>query len=215
MKKIHYWTDSPSSQYRNRFIFHTVAKHQEMYAISVSWNYFEAGHGKGPCDGLGGSTKRLADEAIRQGKTVIQDAKDFYRWSITSSMYQVSFLYIEKERCEKKREDLKNVKIKPVKNTMKIRAVIGISASELLTQSTSCYCLDCIRGDYCDAWLKVKLDVVENTVNHEPAVEIALETSNVTPEVSDNAISLAVVENLRGKCKGEFVLSFLLNQYTL
>ena len=115
MKKIHYWTDSPSSQYRNRFIFHTVAKHQKMYAISASWNYFEAGHGKGPCDGLGGTTKRLADEAIRQGKTVIQDAKDFYRWSITSSMHQVSFLYIEKERCEKKREDLKNVKIKPVK----------------------------------------------------------------------------------------------------
>ena len=77
VKKIHYFTDSPSSQYRNRFIFHTVANHQELYGMLAVWNYFESGHGKGPCDGLGGTVKRLADDAVRQGKAVIQDAKDF------------------------------------------------------------------------------------------------------------------------------------------
>ncbi|WAR07281.1 LOW QUALITY PROTEIN: hypothetical protein MAR_017239 [Mya arenaria] len=30
------------------------------------WNYFEVGHGKGPCDGLGGTVKRMADDAIKQ-----------------------------------------------------------------------------------------------------------------------------------------------------
>ena len=93
-KKIHYWTDSPSSQYRNRFIFHTLAMHSQLYQIPAVWNYFEAGHGKGPCDGLGGTTKRMANESIRQGKCIIQNASDFFRWSITSTMKEVTFRYI-------------------------------------------------------------------------------------------------------------------------
>lgn len=86
LKLLHYWTDSPSSQYRNKYIFHTVANHAELYGMPAVWNYFEAGHSKGPCDGLGGTTKRMADEAIRQGNAVIQDAHDFFKWGKGSSM---------------------------------------------------------------------------------------------------------------------------------
>jgi len=39
--------------------------------VSSSSSYFEAGHGKGPCDGLGGCTKRIADQAMKSGKVVI------------------------------------------------------------------------------------------------------------------------------------------------
>jgi hypothetical protein len=59
LETIHYWT---SSQYRNRHIFNFVANHKQIYGITARWNYFEAGHGKGPCDGLGGTCKRMADE---------------------------------------------------------------------------------------------------------------------------------------------------------
>lgn len=47
VKIIHYWTDSPTSQYRNRTIFQAIANHEELYQIKGVWNYFEAGHGKG------------------------------------------------------------------------------------------------------------------------------------------------------------------------
>ena len=46
MKFIHYWTDSPTSHYRNKTIFATVANHGAEFGVPVSWNYFEAGHGK-------------------------------------------------------------------------------------------------------------------------------------------------------------------------
>jgi hypothetical protein len=49
--------------------------------MKAVWNFFEAGHGKGPCDGLGGITKSLADEAVRTDKTVIQSAERFYAWT--------------------------------------------------------------------------------------------------------------------------------------
>ncbi|KAK6167137.1 hypothetical protein SNE40_021235 [Patella caerulea] len=40
---IHYWTDSPTSQYRNKLIFDAVANHEERYGMKARWNYFEAG----------------------------------------------------------------------------------------------------------------------------------------------------------------------------
>ena len=61
--KVHYYTDSPTSQYRNKIIFHVVANHQEIYEWGATWNYFEAGHG--------GTVKRMSDEAVRSGKALI------------------------------------------------------------------------------------------------------------------------------------------------
>jgi len=55
LERIHYWSDSPTSQYRNKQIFDLIGNHFEKYGIMAQWNYFEAGHGKGPCDGLGGA----------------------------------------------------------------------------------------------------------------------------------------------------------------
>lgn len=88
IKCIHYWTDSPTSQYRNKTIFHLVANHQETFGIDAKWNFFEAGHGKGPCDGLGGSTKRLADEAVKSGKVIIQDANDFFFYTVSTLFHE-------------------------------------------------------------------------------------------------------------------------------
>ena len=34
----------------------------------------EAGHGKGPCDPIKGTTKRKVDEAVKNGNCIIQDA---------------------------------------------------------------------------------------------------------------------------------------------
>lgn len=132
VKNIHYWTDSPSSKYRNRFVFKTIAKHETIYGMKAIWNYFKAGHGKGPCDGLGGTTKRLADEAVRQGKVEIQDAKDFYECASKSNMKEVDFVFVGKDVCGKKKTEINNEQIKPVKDTMKLHAVVGISENAIL-----------------------------------------------------------------------------------
>ena len=43
---LYYWTDSPTSQYRNKTIFQLIANHEKLFGIKAKWNYFEAGHGK-------------------------------------------------------------------------------------------------------------------------------------------------------------------------
>jgi len=50
----------------------------KVYGSFASWHFFESNHGKGPCDGIGGTTKRNADNAVTQGKVLIQDAHDFF-----------------------------------------------------------------------------------------------------------------------------------------
>lgn len=79
LKVVHYWTDSPSSQYSNKYIFDIVQHHVDLLTVQARWNYFESGHGKGPCDGLGGVRKRQAAEACMKGKVNIQDTIDFFQ----------------------------------------------------------------------------------------------------------------------------------------
>ena len=187
VKRIHYWTDSPTSQYRNRYIFQVVASHEETYNITAQWNYFEAGHGKGPCDGLGGTVKRMADEAIRQGKSIIQDARDFYRWSIQSSMKGVEFVYVDKDECETKRQEIQAKQIKPVKESLKIHAVVGVSPTDLLTRKTSCYCASCLKGEFCDGWTAAKLQpkTIPERIQEAPEVPEIEETREEIEETRD------------------------------
>lgn len=49
LKVLHFWSDSPSSQYRNISIFSMICRIVEFHGLECTWNYFEAGHGKGPC----------------------------------------------------------------------------------------------------------------------------------------------------------------------
>ncbi len=94
---IHYITDSPTSQYRNKHIMHIVANHESLFdGMKASWTYFEAGHGKGPCDGVGGTAKRLADMAVRRQAIVIQTAQDFYKWGESQVQSLVDYIYVSK-----------------------------------------------------------------------------------------------------------------------
>ncbi|CAG9814469.1 unnamed protein product [Phaedon cochleariae] len=70
---IHFLSDSPATQYRNKQMFSFITNHfMEHFpeVKNVSWNYHEAGHGKGAPDGIGGVCKRTADRIVAQGKDI-------------------------------------------------------------------------------------------------------------------------------------------------
>ena len=97
---LHYWTDSPTSQYRNRYIFDILRRHEAEFKIKARWNYFESGHGKGPCDGIGETSKRLVDDAIKQQKVVMQDANDFFfKWAVPyQSQSAIKYIFVESKK---------------------------------------------------------------------------------------------------------------------
>lgn len=70
---LHFVSDSPATQYRNQSMFYCLAAvlpHLYPKIKHFSWNYLEAGHGKGAPDGIGGVTKRTADRLVAQGSDI-------------------------------------------------------------------------------------------------------------------------------------------------
>ncbi|CAG9129863.1 unnamed protein product [Plutella xylostella] len=68
---IHIFSDGPTTQYRqkkNFFLFTTIIKD---FAMTGTWNFFEASHGKGAADGIGGSVKRLLDKKVSYGNDIL------------------------------------------------------------------------------------------------------------------------------------------------
>lgn len=175
---FHYWTDSPTSQYRNKIIFNTIANHESKYNISAKWNYWEAGHGKGPCDGLGGTCKRMADEAVKTGKISIQDPTDFFAWTQSNhcNMRNVKFIFVSSETCQQKAEELNKLSLRPVAGTMKIHAVVGKGDSTVSVRNTSCYCDICLPGLVtCDTWREESLTIQQKKSRPEPELRIQSE----------------------------------------
>jgi len=79
IKRVHFMTDGPTTQYRSGKMFKVVAKHISAIIPGVEeiiWNFSESGHGKSVSDGVGGTTKRTADSAVLLGID-ITDAHTF------------------------------------------------------------------------------------------------------------------------------------------
>lgn len=54
---IHFFSDGPSTQYRQKkkkFLFNKCIADDNNNLKFGSWSFFEAGHGKGAADGIGG-----------------------------------------------------------------------------------------------------------------------------------------------------------------
>lgn len=66
MKKVHYFTDGCTGQYKNKNNFANLCHHNEDFGLEAEWNFFATSHGKSACDGIGGTVKRLLTKASLQ-----------------------------------------------------------------------------------------------------------------------------------------------------
>ena len=64
-QRVHFITDSPTSQYRNKTMFHLVATGKKLLGVELSWTYFVSGHGKGATVCVGQSTGFLIRRSTR------------------------------------------------------------------------------------------------------------------------------------------------------
>ena len=59
-RKIYYFSDGAASQYKNRKKFINLCFHEADFGVPAEWHFSAKSHGKGMCDGVGGTVKRLA-----------------------------------------------------------------------------------------------------------------------------------------------------------
>lgn len=120
-KRIHFVSDGPTTQYRNKQNFYLWTTKIQKYGFEMStWNFLEAAHGKGPADGIGAAVKRAADQAIIVKELDITCAKDFINLIQDTTSVKL-FLIPQEKICEIDEDVPEN--LSPLQGTMKIHQV--------------------------------------------------------------------------------------------
>ncbi|CAH0719094.1 unnamed protein product, partial [Brenthis ino] len=95
-RAIHFFSDGPSTQYcqkKNFYLFNKIIG-QSIFDYGT-WSFFEAAHGKGPADGVGGAVKRKLDKLVAY-KHDIPSAEAAY-FLLKSQETEVKIFYIPEE----------------------------------------------------------------------------------------------------------------------
>lgn len=138
---VHFLSDGPSTQYRNKFMFAflvTELKKQFPRLKCISWNFNEAGHGKGAVDGVGGTCKRMADRMIAQGKDV--PTFPTLMKVLRTSCPGITFYEISSNNIQHFDKIIQKMKTSQFKGTMKVHQVITrFGSQKLWMRSLSCF----------------------------------------------------------------------------
>ncbi|PZC77517.1 hypothetical protein B5X24_HaOG203230 [Helicoverpa armigera] len=138
MKIIHFFSDGPSSQYRQKKNFFLLNYFTKKLGLThTTWSFSEAGHGKSLADGVGGSVKRQLDKRILYGED-ITNATDAHK-ILVRTMKSVKTFYVSAN-------DVKNIKtlipegIRAVPGTLQLHQIISTNINQIEHRILSCFC---------------------------------------------------------------------------
>lgn len=98
LKKVIYFSDGAASQYKNYKNLVNLSYHESDFGVKAEWHFFATSHGKSPCDGIGGTVKRLVARASLQAtdNNHILTPHQMYEWA-NGNIENVKFLYVSTE----------------------------------------------------------------------------------------------------------------------
>ena len=135
-----YFSDGAASQYKNYKNFINLCNHTADFGIKAEWHFFATSHGKGPCDGVGGTVKRLAARASLQRlyNDRIMTPRQFFEYG-RNNISWINFLYSSKdewkiEGCHLEERFHNAI---PIPGTQKLHSFIPVSQEELKVKTVS------------------------------------------------------------------------------
>lgn len=153
LKVVHFLSDGPSTQYKNKKMFYLIASYlsEKLNVDVLRWHYSESGHGKGAPDGVGATLKRTADKLVGQGKDIstfkvlvdeiTRNCKGIKCIPVTISSF---FDTIIPEN------------LRPFKGTMAVRELVWQRYKKYTLQARKLSCVDCLEN--CDHFGMGSLD---------------------------------------------------------
>ena len=137
IRSIDMWSDGPVTQCRNKKHFLLFSQMKE-YVNYSTWSFFEAGHGKGAVDAIGGVIKRAADRAVNTNHQ-ISDAQSFI--DVIGPRTKVTLFMVTADDIAAKDAYLGRFpEIGAIKGTMKIHQMQLVAPSVLSVRNLSCFC---------------------------------------------------------------------------
>ena len=109
IKKLIFFSDGGGAQYKNKSKLINMIYLQKETGIKVHWNFFATAHGKGACDGIGGTVKRLAHRGSlqRTEHSQITTPKGLFEWAV-GRFENFFFRLSTTAKCESEQEFLKS-----------------------------------------------------------------------------------------------------------
>ncbi|CAC5359740.1 unnamed protein product [Mytilus coruscus] len=140
------FSDGPTTQYRQKGNFYLACTNLPKYGFqNFCWNFFEAGHGKGIPDAVGGALKRHADTEVKFGKD-ITNADIFL--DCMSNSESVGYLVSDRD-IQKEQKLLQAAQLKPIPGTMKLHQLIFQQDYEIAYRNISCTCQEPSDCSFC------------------------------------------------------------------
>ena len=110
VQQIQYFSDGCAGQYKNKSNFFNLCKHEEDFGLKASWTFFATSHGKSPCDGIGGTVKRVTAKTSlhRPLKDQILDCSKMFQFcEYTGKFPNIKFFFISTGEMKELRVSLK------------------------------------------------------------------------------------------------------------
>ncbi|XP_066585899.1 uncharacterized protein [Prorops nasuta] len=124
--KIFYFSDGAIQQFKN---YMNLYYHKEDFGLNAEWHYFATAHGKGPCDGIGGSLKRIAARTSLHlpFDKQISTSQQLYDWAVKpNSLPNIHVDFLSNERYIQAKEllQIRYKRAKTITGTQKYHCVI-------------------------------------------------------------------------------------------
>lgn len=129
VSKIYYFSDGAPQQFKNFKNFVNLYYHNSDFGIPAEWHFFATAHGKGPCDGIGGTIKRAAARASLQLAVdqQITTPYELYTWaSATNNLRNITIKFSSEQDYNEAVKDLSErfSKTKTITGTQQLHSVI-------------------------------------------------------------------------------------------
>ena len=133
-RKITYFSNGAGSLYKNRKDFLNLCHHKEDFGIDAEWHFSATTHGRGACDGVGGTVKQLAARASLQKpySEQIMTPRQLFDWA-SINIPSVHFTYCSLADYE---EEVKNLeercsRTRTIHGTRKLHSFVPVSEDRI------------------------------------------------------------------------------------
>ena len=138
-KKIIYFSDGAASQYKNRKNFVNLCNHETDFSVKAEWHFSATSHGKGACDGVGGTVKRLASRASLQRPydQQIMTPHQLFEWA-SNNIQGIVFQYCSCTEYEEVKDQLEArfQTSRTIPGTRKLHSFIPVSQESMQVRAS-------------------------------------------------------------------------------
>ena len=136
-RKIFYFSDGAAAQYKNRKSFINLCHHMSDFGVPAEWHFSATSHGKGACDGVGGTLKRLAARASLQRPydQQIMTPRQLFEWA-SENIKTTVFKYCSLDEYKRQEIFLKDrfEQSRTIPGTRKLHCFIPLTRSMVSTK---------------------------------------------------------------------------------